>query len=111
MTEGGGTRRPLDHPWRTAISQNSPSATGTTKPSAGRAQRASRPFGAGCSIATRSAVAVIATGDTAEPSNATVGRALCRAPGSAAAKPAIGSVGHRHEAVVDQVINRLLDVD
>ena len=47
ITEGGGTRRPLDSPLRTASSQNSASPTGNSSPSAGRAKRTNRGFAAG----------------------------------------------------------------
>ena len=50
ITDGGGTSRPFDNPMRTAISQNSASATGSSKPSAGRKTRASRGFDAACEV-------------------------------------------------------------
>src|SRR6478736_2241533 len=40
ITDGGGTRRPFDHPKRTAISQTIARPTGSKRLSAGRTQRA-----------------------------------------------------------------------
>src|SRR5258708_4248231 len=91
ITEGGGTRRPLDQPRFTAISQPAASTTGNSKPSAGRAKYASRRFDVCCSRAACSSVAVIRTKDTATPSIAT------------------DSVAH--VPIVDQVIQDFLDVD
>src|SRR5262249_2672762 len=70
ITDGGGTRRPLDKPMRTAISQNTASATGSNKPSAGRRTRADPAFGAACDSSACSTPAVMETRDTARPSNA-----------------------------------------
>src|ERR1700687_1825376 len=44
--EGGGTSRPLDRPSQTMISQANARPTGSSSPSAGRAQRPRRPDGA-----------------------------------------------------------------
>src|SRR5262249_4885664 len=40
MTEGGGTRRPLETPARTASSHNTATPTGSTSPAASRSRRA-----------------------------------------------------------------------
>src|SRR5262249_10838083 len=135
---GGGTKRPLDQPRWTASSQNSASPTGSTSPSAGRANRASRPPDGCTSVGARSTVAAMLTGDTAHPSNATAttekppprgasqaslegrgpdrgrssfeGRARARPPQDDGLSFVTALVRH-HVAVVDQLVDRLLDVD
>src|SRR5215813_11723044 len=111
MRDGGGTKRPLDQPARTAISQSSARTTGTSRPSAGRAQRATRTFGTGCSVAARSEVAVMATRDTADPLKATITYRRIPAQRSAASGDKFASIGRRNEAIVDEIIDALLDVD
>src|SRR5215831_3502394 len=108
MTDGGGTRRPLDQPQRTAISQNTASATGSNNPSAGRRTRAVPAFDAACDSSACSTPAVMATRDTARPSNA-----ISRIPRGCLGygARARASVRRRHVAIVDEVVDRLLDVD
>src|SRR5262249_20807487 len=108
ITDGGGTRRPLNKPMRTAISQNTASATGSNKPSAGRRTRADAAFGASRAAPACSTPAVMKTRDTARPSNA-----ISRIPRGCLGygARARASVRRRHVAIVDEVVDRLLDVD
>src|SRR5262245_42005494 len=149
ITEGGGTRRPLERPIRTAISQNMASATGSRKPSAGRAQRAGLAFDAACSSPGCSAVAVTETRDITLSATATeigahdrhprAGRAADRRGNSrnvAAARTSdpcghlilrgprkvrgrlrtmdrdrtLASIRHRDVTVIDEIVDRFLDV-
>src|SRR4051794_28642840 len=91
---------------RTAISQNNASATGSSKPSAGRSTRAAPRFEIASGAPACSASAVMETKDTAEPSNAISRIAVAGAPRERRA-----SVGSRHVAIVDEIVDRLLDVD
>src|SRR5262245_434899 len=107
ITDGGGTRRPLDKPMRTAISQNSASATGSKKPSAGRRRRAAPAFGVASGTPACSTPAVINTRDTAEPSNA-ISRVPTRATCARGRRTLLRG---RHVAIVDELVDGLLDVD
>src|SRR5262249_41988800 len=109
ITDGGGTSRPLDNPMRTAISQNTASATGSNKPSAGRRTRAEPVFGAVCASSACSTPAVMETRDTAQPSNAISRNS--RELTQDTARGTRASVRGRHVAIVDELIDRLLDVD
>src|SRR5579885_3324642 len=115
MTEGGGISRPLDQPMRTMNSQASAADTGSKSPSAGRSSRASaglRCFGA--AAAAGSAVTVICTTDIKSPVESNrrpsfrSGRTR-RGPRRATAP--IRSVRGLDVFVVDQVVDRLGDVD
>src|SRR5262245_57472311 len=91
---------------RTASSQNKASATGNSKPSAGRSTRAAPPFEIASGAPACSASAVMETKDTAAPSNA-----ISSMPDRRAALRVCASVRGRHVAIVDEVVERLLDVD
>src|SRR5262245_30162504 len=109
ITDGGGTSRPLDNPMRTAISQNTASATGSNKPSAGRRTRADPAFGAVCGSSACSTPAVMETRDTAQPSNAISRNS--RELTQDTARGTQASVRGRHVAIVDELVDRFLDVD
>src|SRR6516162_11578512 len=96
ITDGGGTRRPLERPLRTASSQAMASTTGSSSPSPGRTKRATDVLGAGRSTASCGA-AVMEKRDTAHPSNATRPRNHILVRG-------------RYITVVDQIVDRLLHV-
>src|SRR6516225_2750089 len=112
MTDGGGASRPVDQPIWTMNSHAAPSTTGTSKPIAGRMRRAQRRDGArsaaAASAGLRSAATVMATRDMgpaaiAMRSNFTSPRPRGEVKASV--------LGPRHVAVVDQIVERLLDVD
>src|SRR5215471_10013021 len=131
ITDGGGSSRPLESPRSTTISQPTASVTGTTSPSVGQARRDSRLLsafaGAACSVPVSPVAAVMDTRDITSSRNATGGEARSpdgakRNPGAAeqAAPPFPGIAplypGYRrlvrhHISTVDQLIERLLDVD
>src|SRR6516225_1703578 len=96
ITDGGGTRRPLESPLRTASSHAVASTTGSSSPSAGRTQRASDGPGGERSTASCGA-AVMEKRDTAHPANAT-------------RRPSQILIRGRHITVVDQIVDRLLHV-
>src|SRR5580692_8128261 len=94
ITDGGGARRPVAQPMRTTNSHTSASVTGSTRPSAGRAQRDQRFETAG---PTGTAVFDV-------PSTATV--MVTRDMG-----PAANATSDSDVAVVDQVVKRLFHID
>src|SRR5215470_12622355 len=91
---------------RTAISQNKANATGSSKPSAGRSTHAAPRFEIASGARACSASAVMATRDTAEPSNA-----ISPMPVRGTPRAGRASVRGRDVAIVDEVVDRLLDVD
>src|ERR1700688_2927798 len=108
MRDGGGTRRPLDKPERTASSQPQASANGTSNPTAGRASRdqGSRRFSSAwvCSTATLIGtrdIKIPAEGKPSHPAKA----------GQDTPERADRSVRYRDVTIIDQVVERLLHVD
>src|SRR5262249_9585210 len=95
MREGGGTRRPLDKPNWTTSSQPPASASGTSRPSIGRAIRAKLPLrAAGCAVA----------GSMAASIDTTVIKPLAKAR-------RISVRRYRDVLIVDEIVECLLHVD
>src|SRR5450830_1473309 len=109
MRDGGGTRRPLDSPARTASSQPSASASGKSSPSAGRPQRA-RPLLRCFSSVTGSTATLICTRDIITPAKGKVPHMNAVIPGRPPRNDR-GLVGHHHVLLVDQVVEHFLHVD
>src|SRR5262249_57884812 len=92
----------LAQPPRTATSQSAATTTGSTKPSAGRSQRAKLPLAAGCSAAAGSTVTAMATADI---------NGLSIAMPFQGSRPSNRSIAGGHVMIVDEVIDRLFDID
>src|SRR6476469_3771663 len=94
MTDGGGTRRPLAKPCRTARSHDTATATGSSRPSAGRNRRPEPARatlaldGAGATSA-GSTLAVIETRDITGSRNATAAVVPGRGQGSRTRTPSV----------------------